>query len=89
VPAGTPTTTAPTVPTTPPPATATPRPPSSGGLTAWPAGRAGFTVVLESIPTTAGRAFAVARARSRASIPATTSSSAASTPARRRPIRDD
>jgi hypothetical protein len=66
VPAGTPTTTAPTVPTTPPPATTTARPPSSGGLTAWPAGRNGFTVVLESIPTTAGRAFAVARARAAA-----------------------
>ena len=62
VPSGTPTTTA-TVPTAPPPATTTPRPPSSGGLTSWPGGRNGFTVVLESIPTTAGRAFAVTRAR--------------------------
>ncbi len=66
VPAGTPTTTAPSAPTTPPPATTSPRPPASGGLTAWPAARNGFTVVLESVPTTAGRTFAVARARAAA-----------------------
>lgn len=66
VPAGTPTTTAPTVPTTPPPASTTPRPSASGGLTSWPAGQGGFTVVLESVPTTAGRTFAVTRARAAA-----------------------
>jgi len=32
------------------------------GLTAWPAGRSGYTDVLESIPLASGRAFAVARA---------------------------
>lgn len=62
VPSGTPTTTAPTAPTTAPPATTSPRPPSSGGLITWPAGRNGYTVVLESIPTSGGRSFAVARA---------------------------
>jgi hypothetical protein len=61
VPSGTPTETAPTTPTTAPPATTAPGAP--GALTAWPASRNGFTVVLESIPTSAGRAFAVARAR--------------------------
>ena len=61
VPRGTPTTGPPKVPTTPPPATQTP--PASGGLTAWPANRNGYTVVLESIPARAGRSFAVARAR--------------------------
>ena len=66
VPSGTPTTTAPTAPTTPPPATTSPRPPSSGGLITWPAGRNGYTVVLESIPTSGGRSFAVARARAAA-----------------------
>jgi hypothetical protein len=66
VPSGTPTTTAPTVPTTPPPGTTTTRPPSAGGLVSWPAGRNGFTVVLESIPTSGGRSFAVARARAAA-----------------------
>jgi hypothetical protein len=32
-------------------------------LKAWPAGRSGWTVVLQSLPTTNGRAFAVAQAR--------------------------
>ena len=40
-----------------------PLPPPSGGPIAWPAGRSGFTVVLESIPTTSGRAAALAKAR--------------------------
>ena len=67
VPSGTPTaTTAPTAPTTPPPATTSPPTPGAGALTTWPARRNGFTVVLESIPTSAGRSFAVARARAAA-----------------------
>jgi hypothetical protein len=39
--------------------------------TSWPTARSGFTVVLESIPTSAGRslAFARARAASRAGLP--------------------
>lgn len=66
VPAGTPTaTTAPPVPTAPPPASTTPPGTTPGSLTAWPA-RNGFTVVLESIPLSAGRGFAIARARAAA-----------------------
>ena len=68
VPRGTPG--APSTPTAPPPATTTaPRP---GTLTPWPAGQSGYTVVLESIPTSAnGRALALDRARaaSRAGLP--------------------
>jgi len=59
----------PPTPTTPPPATTTaPRP---GALTAWPAGQSGFTVVLESIPSSGGRTLALERARaaSRAGLP--------------------
>jgi hypothetical protein len=64
VPQGTPTTSGPPqTPSTPPPTTTAPAP---GGLTVWPAGRSGWTVVLASIPTRAGRAFAVSRARSAA-----------------------
>ena len=50
---------------------ATLAPSAPGSLTAWPAGRSGFTVVLESIPTSAGRslAFERARAASRAGLP--------------------
>jgi hypothetical protein len=61
VPNGTPSG-APSTPTEPPPATTTaPRP---GALTAWPAGRNGYTVVLESIPAGSnGRALALDRAR--------------------------
>jgi hypothetical protein len=68
VPSGTPTGPPPT-PTNPPPATTTA--PQPGALTAWPAGRSGFTVVLESIPISSGRSLAVARAReaSRAGLP--------------------
>ncbi len=40
----------------------TPTTPTPPGLTAWPAGRSGYTDVLESIPLAAGRAFAIARA---------------------------
>jgi len=62
VPSGTPTG-PPTTPSTPPPATTTIAAPGPGALTAWPANRNGYTVVLESIPARAGRSFAVARAR--------------------------
>jgi hypothetical protein len=48
-------------PTAPPPATTTA--PAPGALIGWPAGRSGWTVVLESIPTRAGRSLAAARAR--------------------------
>jgi hypothetical protein len=51
----------PVTPTEPPPPTATA--PAPGSLTAWPAGRSGFTVVLESLPTSSGRSLAVERAR--------------------------
>jgi hypothetical protein len=60
VPAGTPTTSGPpSTPSKPPPAQTKP---TAGGLTQWPAGRVGWTVVLESIPTSAGRSVALARA---------------------------
>jgi hypothetical protein len=65
VPAGTPTATTPSAPATPPPATTSPPTAAAGALTSWPA-RNGFTVVLESIPISAGRMFAVARARAAA-----------------------
>ena len=42
------------------PTTTTPPPQT---LRSWPAGRSGYTVVLSSIPTSAGRAFAVTQAR--------------------------
>jgi hypothetical protein len=59
----------PSTPSTPPPPTKTA--PAPGSLTAWPAGQGGFTVVVESIPTSSGRALALARARaaSRAGLP--------------------
>ena len=70
VPAGTPTSTGPPeTPTNPPPSSsAAPRP---GSLVQWPSGRNGYTVVLESIPTSAGRGLALQRARSasRAGLP--------------------
>jgi len=64
VPRGTPTTTTgpPRTPTNPPPSSSAAPPP--GSLVPWPANRNGFTVVLESIPTSAGRGLAVQRARS-------------------------
>ncbi len=69
VPSGTPSG-APSTPTAPPPATTSgPRP---GALTPWPAGRSGYTVVLESIPaSSSGRALALERAKSasRAGLP--------------------
>jgi hypothetical protein len=69
VPKGTPTTTVPKTRTTPPPARK--KPPRLGSLTTWPANRNGYTVVLESIPTRAGRSFALERARAaaRAGLP--------------------
>jgi zinc-ribbon domain len=59
----------PVTPTEPPPPTTTA--PAPGSLTAWPARRSGFTVVLESLPTSSGRSLALARARSasRAGLP--------------------
>lgn len=64
VPRGTPTTSGPpSTPSTPPPAQSA-KPAASGALTTWPADRQGYTVVLESVPTSAGRSLAVARARS-------------------------
>ena len=60
--ASTPTTT--TVPTATTPTTTTPAPhPRPAAPGAWPAGKSGYTVVLESIPVSAGRSFAAARAR--------------------------
>lgn len=60
VPAGTPTG-PPATPTQPPPATRTP--PATGALTTWPGARSGFTVIVESVPRSAGRSLALARAR--------------------------
>jgi hypothetical protein len=59
----------PSTPSTPPPPTTTA--PAPGSLTSWPAGQGGFTVVLESIPTSSGRSLALSRARaaSRAGLP--------------------
>ena len=51
----------PVTPTEPPPPTTTA--PAPGSLTEWPAGRTGFTIVLESLPTSSGRSLAVERAR--------------------------
>jgi hypothetical protein len=41
----------------------TPTPPNPNALAFWPAGKSGYTLVLESIPQANGRAAAVARAR--------------------------
>ena len=41
----------------------TPRAANPNAILQWPAGKRGFTVVLESIPLASGRAFAVQRAR--------------------------
>jgi len=59
----------PSTPSNPPPTKTTA--PAPGSLRAWPAGRSGYTVVLESIPTSAGRSLALQRARSasRAGLP--------------------
>ena len=61
-------TTTATTPTPPPPKPKpkpkpTPKPKPSGGLTTWPAGTNGYTVVLESIPSSAGAALPLAAAR--------------------------
>ena len=53
-----------TAPTAPPASTSPPPPPSSPNqLTAWPSGTAGYTVVLNSVPTTGGRGQAVSLAK--------------------------
>jgi hypothetical protein len=53
-----------TVPTTAPtaPEPAPPPPPATGTITEWPAGQNGWTIVLASIPQSAGRAAAVREA---------------------------
>jgi hypothetical protein len=48
-----------TTPTTSPPP---PTPPPTSGLTTWPSGKSGYTVVLESLPESRGRQAAVNRA---------------------------
>src|SRR5512133_2506613 len=53
-----PTESAPTTPEPPPPP-----PPPSNQLTVWPAGQNGWTIVLASVPQSAGRATAVSEAR--------------------------
>ncbi len=60
-----PTTALPRTASAPEPAVAPPptTPPSGGGLTEWPARLSGYTVVLASVPTSAGRAAATAAAR--------------------------
>ena len=55
-------TTAPTTTTAPKP-TPKPKPPANGGPATWPAGTSGYTVVLESIPASAGAALPLAQAR--------------------------
>jgi hypothetical protein len=52
-------------PTTPSPAPAPPPPPppAPGAVRAWPAGQNGYTVVLNSVPTSSGRADAVGLAK--------------------------
>jgi hypothetical protein len=61
-----------TLPTAPEPTVSTPgkpapkptkRPPAANALTEWPAGKSGYTVVLESVPTANGRSFALNRAK--------------------------
>ena len=45
------------------PGATTPAPPNPNALAVWPAGKSGYTVVLESLPVTGGRPPRVARAR--------------------------
>jgi hypothetical protein len=52
----------PTVPETTTPSKPKPRP-RPAALATWPPGKTGYTVVLESVPTSAGRALAIARAK--------------------------
>jgi hypothetical protein len=54
---------APTTEEPPPPPEPPPSTPPSNEILAWPEGTSGFTVVLESIPTSAGRALANRKAR--------------------------
>jgi SPOR domain len=59
-----PTGTTPTVPTAPTRTTSTtPQPQRTRTLTAWPQGRSGWTLVVASLPASAGRKAAVAKAR--------------------------
>jgi hypothetical protein len=59
-----PTQTTPTVPTTPTRTTpTTPQPPRTRTLAAWPKGRSGWTLVVASLPASAGRKAAVGKAR--------------------------
>ena len=62
VPRGTPTTSGPPPTPSGPPA-AQSAPSATGGLTTWPADQAGYTVIVESVPASAPRSIAVARAR--------------------------
>jgi hypothetical protein len=55
-----PTSTTPTEPAPPPPP---PPPAAGGGLTPWPQGESGWTIVLASIPQSSGRAAALSEAR--------------------------
>jgi hypothetical protein len=60
------TATTPTAPTTTPTGTAQAPPPpraAQAALKVWPGGESGWTVVLQSVPSTNGRAFALAQAR--------------------------
>jgi hypothetical protein len=45
------------------PSTKTPTTPSPAAILQWPTGKTGYTVVLESVPTSSGRALALDRAR--------------------------
>jgi hypothetical protein len=53
------------LPTAPEPTTAAKQPPKKPppAVIGWPSAKSGFTVVLESVPTSSGRAFAVQRAK--------------------------
>jgi hypothetical protein len=62
-PTGTTTTTATTTPTGPATTSKPPAPPGAAALSTWPAGKRGWTIVLDSVPTASGRAPAVAEAR--------------------------
>jgi hypothetical protein len=59
----TPLPTAPTVPTQTTRTATTPRTPRSKTLVAWPKGKSGWTLVLASLPTSAGRKGAIAKAK--------------------------
>jgi hypothetical protein len=52
-----------TAPTSPPPPPPPPSPPSPNQLVSWPGGTTGYTVVLNSVPTSSGRAQAVRLAK--------------------------